>query len=72
MVTLRRRWPDPETGRIIDTSEPLGPGGSGSPGRTSLTGVGVGHMDEQPNKKNLEGIDRWRQGGKAKWNGRIR
>jgi len=67
MPTLRRRWPDPDTGHIIDQSRFLGAGG-GSPRASGLRGVSVGQMDEQPSRKNLSGWTDYSNGRKKAHN----
>lgn len=59
VVTVRRRWPHPYTGEVIDQSENLGPGSvhKSRPG-SSVPAANVGHMDA-PAKANLSGWSKW-------------
>jgi len=63
MPTLRRKWPDPADGHIIDESRWLGEGG-GAIRSAGLRGVSVGQMDEQPSHKNLAGWTDYSNGRK--------
>jgi hypothetical protein len=67
VVVARRRWPDPESGLVIDRSIDLGPSGPVKVPTSQLGAVGVGHMAPT---KSMAGLWTWtkKNGGTGdKW-----